>query len=134
MKFLTGMLLGNVRSLCRILWNVLFLFFPRKGVRPYNISYKRIPISWGRRMWQPQRQYQTGMLYKISWTRNSHLGILDIDLFTSTFVLWYHIDYKHQAKLKLAYIFIYIMCPKVVLWCHTGCHPRLFHLRLILTI
>jgi hypothetical protein len=31
------------------------------------------------------------------------LGILDIDLFTSTFVLWYYIDYKDQAKLKLYY-------------------------------
>lgn len=37
------MLLGNVRSLCRIFENVFCRFFPRKGVRPYNISYSSIP-------------------------------------------------------------------------------------------
>lgn len=39
----TGMLLGNVRSLCKMLANVFCLFFPLKGVRPYSISYNRMP-------------------------------------------------------------------------------------------
>lgn len=39
----TGMLLGKVRSLCKMLENVLCLFFPLNGVRPYSISYNKIP-------------------------------------------------------------------------------------------
>lgn len=42
-KDLTGMLLGKVRSLCKMLANVFCLFFPLKGVRPYSISYNKIP-------------------------------------------------------------------------------------------
>ncbi|WVZ23408.1 hypothetical protein V8G54_001952 [Vigna mungo] len=40
---LAGMLLGKVRSLCKMLENVLCLFFPLNGVRPYSISYNKIP-------------------------------------------------------------------------------------------
>jgi hypothetical protein len=37
------MLLGKVRSLCKMLANVFCLFFPLKGVRPYSISYNKTP-------------------------------------------------------------------------------------------
>lgn len=39
----TGMLLGKVRSLRKMLENVFCLFLPLKGVRPYSISYSKMP-------------------------------------------------------------------------------------------
>uniref|UniRef100_A0A2P2MCB5 Putative LOV domain-containing protein n=1 Tax=Rhizophora mucronata TaxID=61149 RepID=A0A2P2MCB5_RHIMU len=59
---LTGMLLGNVRSLCNIFPNVFCLFFPLKGVRPYNISYSKIPefkMYINKRMTEEERKVKT---------------------------------------------------------------------------
>lgn len=42
---LTEMLEGKTRSLLNTFANVLCRFFPLNGVRPYNISYSKIPAA-----------------------------------------------------------------------------------------